>query len=399
MFADTGEARMLWVARSLPSAPWIALAGLCVLALLARRFFALAPSQPFLNAPRLALATLVCTVMFVLWSDRSMSGDFLRVLLDIDRHVWLLKAEPLGPASFQVLAALGKTLGFPPIVGLQWLLALLSSLSVLVTWKLARTLDAHHASLRDLRFVALLGSATSALYFGHIETYTLPTLAMLWYLVHAQRVLSGQGSLRAACVLFALACALHMQMLCLGPSLLVCALASKKTQSFAATLRELGLFGAFPLLVVQLLCLRFPPPYPQYYGGGDQTMLVTLAKLLTPSYWLGVFGVFGTFAPGAFAALGLVELDGKTRRPVAHELVFALALGAPWLAFVLLWNPDLGYARDWDLFAPAGVALTFAALLWPLARLPKPAQALALWAMLLLNVMRSVPLVLANAQH
>ena len=396
---NLGEARILWTSRTWPNAPWIALVVLAVLAVLGRRPHLSVPERVLLTRPRLTLLIFVGTALFVLLADRSMSGDFLRVLLDIDRGVWLLKAEPLGPAAFQVLAALSRALGFPPILGLQWLLALISSLGPVLLWKLAGTLDARSDLLRELRFVALLSSATSALFFGHIETYTLPTLAMLAYLLQAQRVLAGEGQLRVACGVFALACALHMQMLCLGPSLLVCALFHARRESrWTTSAVEILLFAALPVIAIQALCLRFPPPYPQYYGGGDQTMLVKLATLESAHYWLGALGVLCTFAPGALAALGtrLTQPKGEPERDGATLL--ALAVAGPWLAFVLLWNPDLGYARDWDLFAPAGVALTFAALLWPVAGLPRPTQALALCALTLLNLMRTIPFVLDNAR-
>jgi hypothetical protein len=393
---NTGEARPLWSARSFPAAPWLALALLCGLLIWARRGLRPLAQVRFLAGWRLAFALLVCTSLFVLFADRSMSGDFVRVLYDIDRGVWLLKAEPLGPASFQLLARLGDALGLPRILGLQWLLALSSGAGMYLVYRLAHTL-APPSALGDLRFVALLSSATSALFFGHIETYTLPTLAMVGYLIAAQRVLEARGRLAPACLLFALACALHMEMLCLGPSLLVCALYAAPRTSWRRVLLDLCLCGALPILAIQLLSLRFPPPYPQYYGGGDRTMLVRLPLLASAPYWFGVLGILGTFAPGAVAGAGLLALRRQNSAPWNAQMLFAAALAGTFLTFVLLWNPDLGYFRDWDLFAPAGLALTFAALLG-LARLPESTQAVALLALLVTNLMRSLPFILDNAR-
>lgn len=396
-------ATSVWSFASWPQAPWFACLLLALLLLLARRgIFAQASERPTAPA-RLTLAalTLASSAAFLLLIDHSMSGDFRRVLSDVMRGVWLLKAEPLGPTTFQLLFRLTRALDLPPLSGMQWMLALLCTPWVALLWLLAGPA----APDRWARLAVLLSSASLALCFGHIETYTLPALFMLGYMAQAEATVRSGLRFPACCALFAVACAFHMQMLCLGPSLLLCGWRSARLTGVRIAVFRLCAYALAPVLTVQVLCLLHPPPYLQFYGGGDGRMLIQPSQLLHPHYWFGVLNLLLLYAP---ALLPLLVLARRVRRsalprsdePSTPSLDLARyhppLLASSWLAFVLLWNPDLGYFHDWDLFAAAGIPLNFGAL-WLVDSSVAPAERrVALCAMVTLNLLRTIPFVLDN---
>jgi hypothetical protein len=387
------HAAALYGFASIPFAPWIALIAIAGLFVLSRRALPANGAGSYrLGAIGRAALVACAALAFVVLRDASRSGDFQRVVYDLRAGVWLLKAEPLGPATLQLLQRAARLLGLASPIGIQWLLALASALGLLLLWRLAERMPDPSPRLQWLRFLALASTGTSALFFGHLELYTLPVIAMAGYLVAAQRTIASGEGFPLACALFTLACALHMQMLCLAPSLLLCAAAAARGSGVRRPFAVLIFGAALPLLALQWLCLRFPPPYPQFYGGADQRMLVAPTAALALGYWSDVLNRFLLFAPGAVAALVWTRL-----RPFAREEAFTLALVGAWVAFALFWNADLGGFRDWDLFAPIGLPLALAAVRCAAVRLTGPQQAIALCAFVIVNAMRTIPFVLDNA--
>lgn len=392
----------LWAFASLPQAAWLALPCLAALAWFSSRAPEVGPPvrAPQLGWARGTLLVVSATLLFAVWRDTSRAGDYHRVLADMTAGVWLLKAEPLGPASFQLLLRAAVWFGLQPLQGIQWLLGLLSAGGLLWLWRVCAqdALAGESAGGVWLRFAVAASCGSSALYFGHVETYTLPLLAMLGYCLAAQRVLSTGNGFGWACAAFTLACALHMQMLCVGPSLMVCGVAAARVHG----LRRLWQWPASSgllLLALQWLCLQHPPPYAQFYGGGDGHMLVRASQLWTPGYWLDGLNRLLLFAPGALAAVVLWRPRWRpftALRGAGRPAAFWPALAGGWALFILLWNADLGAWRDWDLFAPCGVVFTLAGLHWLSRRMPLAdfQWACAAWA--LVNVSRTLPFVLDN---
>ena len=68
---------------------------------------------------------------------------------------------------------------------------------------------------------------------------------------------------------------------------------------------------------------------------------------------------------GLLCISGLIWLAGRSRSIFKNPpLIYLALLSSAFLTLTLIWNPDLGPKRDWDLFAPSGFYLyLFAAYL------------------------------------
>ena len=334
--------------------------------------------------------------------DNSRSGDFQRVIFDIQHGVNFLEAEPLSPWMMGRLGEATKILGDPSVAGLQSLLCLWGALGFVALRRLALELCAERERLVPACFALLVATGSNALLFAHVETYTFSGVCMLWSMLFALRWLRGRGGPVLAIVFAALACAFHMQVLVLFPALLMVT-AWSRTEPSARRAQLLAWLGTAAFLVaVQRLCAANPPPYPQHFGGGDGRMLVPTAQWFSPGHLLGVFNELFLLAPCALpvlAAFGVGWSPAHLRAAPspaaeAQRSFAALACGG-WLALAWAWNPDLGAWHDWDLFAGLGWVLT----LWSAASLLRLEEVQArrwLGALALLSAARSVPFVWAN---
>ena len=334
------------------------------------------------------------------FADQARGGDFTRVWFDIQNGVSLLKAEPLSPWLLGAFARAGAALGFGAPDGLQVGLALWGGLGFAALRQLAFAIADREPNRGLLAWVALGGAGSSALLFAHVETYTFAAVCMIFALASAIRASRGAGGAVTAIVVYTLACAFHMQMLCLGPAIAVAVAQAwdRGRRGLGAplatrTLAGVGLGAIAATLALQWLCLQHPPPYPQYFGGGDGRMLVSGSQLFSAQHAAAVANQIALMGPGA--ALAIAAFAGRSLwKP--GPLATLSAAGAGWLAFVLLWNPDLGAWRDWDLFAASGWWLT--ALAAALC-LDEEADARAAWLLMPIagiNLARAIPFVLEN---
>jgi len=105
------------------------------------------------------------------------------------------------------------------------------------------------------------------------------------------------------------------------------------------------------------------------------------------------------FVAGAALALPRLFRGGGAAGPPRVALVFALVLGAAWLAGVALaGDSNLGYARNWDLLAPAALVLTAAGTLLLLAApLAVRPRRFVLAALVAVSLFHTAPWVAVNA--
>jgi hypothetical protein len=100
-------------------------------------------------------------------------------------------------------------------------------------------------------------------------------------------------------------------------------------------------------------------------GGGDRRWFVPLFHtatrwehytLFSPGHLVDIVNEQLLVAPAIWPALILVAVLAWRRLPWHDPVYRVLALCAGlYLLLTLVWNPDYGGQRDWDLFAPAAV--------------------------------------------
>jgi len=239
--------------------------------------------------------------------------------------------------------------------------------------------------------LALLGQGYVQMFFGYVENYAYPMVIAALFVATSLRFLRGAGSLRVPLAAAALGVAFDFTGVVLGPAILVlvgCGLLDPARRR--ATVRDGWL--ALGLTAAAIAWLAWGPPhYPVVThlaamlasGRAGADYLFSPAHLrdfLNEHLLLGPFGLF-LFVPAALL------LGWRRARPSASGL-FLLVAGLS--VCVACWStPDLplGYARDWDLFAPLAVVLTAAALGLGMALLTNPT---ARWRMAALIVVVSL---------
>jgi hypothetical protein len=292
--------------------------------------------------------------------------------------------------------------------------ALFGAAFVVVAWHLAAELlrlggarDAEptvEPLPRALVTAALVTQGYVQLFFGYVETYSVGALAIAIYLLVALRYLRHAAPLLAPLLVLAVAGTLHLSTLTLAPSALVLVgvgLADSSRRREAVWAVVVGALAVAALAVAfQWYDARFSllAHLGQLHrqGRGSAGYLfsqVHVRDFLSEHALIGPYGLL-LAAPAALFAAAL----GRWRD---SRCVFLMGVGLA--AAVACWMvPDLplGYARDWDLFAPLGAAMTVAGV-GLLARLAGEGVALrrALALLVAASLFHTVPWVLVNASE
>ena len=302
--------------------------------------------------------------------------------------------------------------------------ALAGALFVPVAWGLARELSrlvptgpgagrhrppaSSPTSVAPLVFLLILGQGYVQLFFGYVENYTFHTLAIGCYLWVALRFLAGRAPLILPAAVLVLALALHLSAVVLVPSFVVLALtALALPQRRRAAVRDLAL-GSFLLGGTSLALSWLSPGYSlagalvgvlKAVGTGataahsDYPLLSGLhfSDFLNEQLLIGPIALV-LFLTAATVALALrPRLDGRALFACTTGLGY---LAACWVAS----DSNLGYARNWDLLAPAALVFSTAGLVlalqsaWRLAQLRR-----WLFVLVALSLFHTVPWVALNA--
>ena len=230
----------------------------------------------------------------------------------------------------------------------------------------------------------LLTQGFMLFYFGYVEHYSLFSLAVAVYLWTALLYLERRVPLVLPLLTLILAVGLHLTAALLVPSSLILVYVGVRNKKRRmAALRDLG--GAVAGVI--LLDLALGLAYPGYglkqgftnlfhtankdHGGGSG-----LAYMFSMDHAIDFLNEH--FLIGPVAALFLVPLivfwairRGPRTSPILFLVVAAMtALAASWIAA----EPTLGYARDWDVFAPMAPVYTAAVIVLILSMVRTPGE-------------------------
>ncbi len=363
---------------------------------------------------RRGLSLMAWAGLFVGWRCQNFFlGDSFQLTHTVGRLLYVHWSEPLDillhAGGYSVLHAVtGATTAELSYVALSTLAGLAYvQLPPLIARDLG--LDEHGRRL----LVGLMWTVGAMqLFFGYVESYTLCSLGLTAYMALALRVLRPGWSqptgastserdpgarqrrlLRWTGLTAGVTVCLHPLTLSAMPSLLVVAWAAPallpgrsagahlevtvatRAWSVVRTLAWTALPVALLIAGVHLSghgLDRFG--HTDVPGGGDGRMLVPLLEattrferktLLSWLHWRDVLNELTLIAPLGLVALLVGGVAGALRGFRWDARLSFLAVATAGMAvFVTLWNPDLGAARDWDLYAPAAFPLTlFGALL------------------------------------
>lgn len=214
------------------------------------------------------------------------------------------------------------------------------------------------------------------LFFGYIENYSFVAASILAYLWQGQCVLHGRSPLWLAALLLGITNATHPSTIVLGPSLLW--LAWVMWRRGTMPLPRIVLETALPPLLVAAatiglmeagdhgLVALFTTDRP---GGSDASWFVPLwgtetrwqsYTLLSWHHLRDLLNQMLLVAPVVLPSLLWILIVARrdidsTQRETRHFLAVAAIFH---LLLIVIWNPDYGGQRDWDLFSLAWISTT-----------------------------------------
>ena len=233
--------------------------------------------------------------------------------------------------------------------------------------------DDEHGPLLKWLFISLGGLQ---LFFGYVESYTLFYLAILLYSLFAARLLMTGKGVIATSLLFILGLSAHLTAVFFLPAYLFMAHAVYKSDKPLSRLTRY-----FPVIALLAISAILAPleiwtkvEYGRYITGFRDNFL--------PLFSLSQYSIFSLehlfdflnqiLLVAPFSLILLIQL--LFVRPRYHlerkYRNFLMVLLASAVLFLLVVDPKLGYARDWDLFALPAAVVGAVVILVYLAKMP-----------------------------
>jgi tetratricopeptide (TPR) repeat protein len=281
-------------------------------------------------------------------------GGIINVAESLDFHLHLVVARLFGMGGYTVYEILSYVAG-----------ALYIFLAFLICDLLGKD-----GKEKSFIFLILATMGANQLFFGYVESYSFLYVALLAYFFFEIRYLRQKSRFVWPCLFFLLATGFHLSTFLLIPSLFFLGLA-KTPESDRQKVRGSRLFNMVSALgVVFLIAVAFyllkthaleePPKSFLIYPFGDGESFYSFFSLAHLLDFLNHQILISPVSPVLWIVW--LVLLGKVNSHEDKVVKFLLwAIGGSW-GFALLADPKLGYARDWDLFAFAGLGITLLGL-------------------------------------
>jgi len=215
-------------------------------------------------------------------------------------------------------------------------------------------------------FLILTTMGAGQLFFGYIESYTFQYVTIVAYLFFGIRYLKQKSGFVWLCLFFLLATSFHLSTLFLLPSLFYLAFVRIPEEKGLKVKRFkfvnlMSLAYVIILIGVGLYLLKAyslegsSKPFLIYpFGDGE-----SFYSFFSPAHFLDFLNHQLLISP-VILVLWLVPVGffRKVSNFKENVVKFLLLTVIGSFAFALFVDPKLGYARDWDLFAFAGLGVT-----------------------------------------
>lgn len=252
--------------------------------------------------------------------------------------------------------------------------ALLSSIAGIVTILVLMSLVKFMTTDRIARLTILVlwcSAGAMQLFFGYLENYTLTMAGLILYIFLALRYLEGKNSILWPSLALSASFCLHVLSGWLFPSLIYLLFSTWQRNELKDNLKRLLIMIGGVLLPIFLTV-----GYCSYIGFGPKYMKYThLARmkfvpLLDSSFIYYHYRTFSlehitdilnevvlTSMPGLILGIYLVLFSRERVVLKDRKFMFLFTVFVFTLLFAILWNSDLGFYRDWDLFAVVSIGI------------------------------------------
>jgi len=309
----------------------------------------------------MAVIFMVATAVFRLLQTRVVIQDSAMWSALVEQGTWLAAREPLSVAINQAVFRLVR-LAAPEVLAIDTMAAVscvAGGVYVAFAWRLSHGL----ASTRNARialFLLMAFSGSTLVLYGYVENYALlcaGLMATLHYLVEFGRTGKGATALSLAT---ALTIGIHLIGLFLLPAVFLVLWWRRSEVQRARALIAFLVPAAIVGILVVMSGSGDEGLGVNHIGGGDHGLFVGLPGttetpdrlvFLSPRHAGFLANVAATaFIPVVY--LGLCACMGRAA-PRRRAVLSGLALNVPFLAFLLLWHPDL-MEEDLTLMAVSG---------------------------------------------
>ncbi len=306
---------------------------------------------------------LLLVLFYILRVKTHYLGDGLLRAEDLEKGTWLLPTEFLASLinalSYRLTSAWFGFSSFQAVALVSYISGVLFYFADLY---LVRSLFTS-AGDRVWAMVVLLFSGMTLLFCGYVESYLLLPAAIALFLGTSVRAFKDQLSPGWPLAVYLLLLLLHLSSVYLLP-----AVALFSYFQFKEHHRKWGIAGVATIVASLLVVLILPALSSQITEGAIKS-LIPLSPA-ADSYWLFsglhlsdiVNELYLTAGPALIIILSFL-ISRRRISPGNHNLRnFLLVAVAGAFLYLILLDPRLGYAGDWDLFASTGVVITTLAL-------------------------------------
>lgn len=222
-----------------------------------------------------------------------------------------------------------------------------------------------HSLSKGLFFIMTLFMGSSQLFLGYLENYTLHYVALFTYIFLSMRFLRGRGSVLLPSLLFVLSIAFHIQGIILTPSLLFLFFFSlgKRNKDILKFLTLKNVLFAILLSLLIMTGIYFLKGF--HSNGRIFVPLIPLGgyTLFSSKHLLDLLNQQFLLSSAGFILLIVLLISSWRKMDLDEPIVsFLILTGFYLLLFNFTINPDLGMARDWDLFGASGMGYTVLAI-------------------------------------
>ncbi|MCX7765327.1 MAG: hypothetical protein N2246_01290 [Candidatus Sumerlaeia bacterium] len=304
---------------------------------------------------------LMCLFAFLfiyLRTNRFTGGDSEQWEREIYNGIWLRKRQMLSfflmQLSYQVLHFL---LNWNSFLAIQFYSCVCGIIALWIIYNFFKD-----NSYPILSFLIVFTAGFTAVFYGHIETYALPIMSLLLFLLALKKYLSNVWQITSVILTYSLFIFSHLIALFIAPVVLLliindlCARGITKSRIKQIALATLPLLvfiylvfhlniGGGELVGVHYLNIFKPNPEHRF-------LWFSRAHLNTILYFLWINGGI-SFPVAIFCLL-------RARREILSKYLLFILGG--FSIFLCFWHPDAG-RLDWDLFSfPAVVSIMIVAI-------------------------------------
>ncbi|MBD3218677.1 MAG: hypothetical protein GF310_10400 [candidate division Zixibacteria bacterium] len=211
--------------------------------------------------------------------------------------------------------------------------------------------------------LAVLGISGIQFFFGYVESYTIIFIGLTIFIWLSFKYFSSGRGFAAACIVYMIIFVSHFSTIFTLPAFLLLIIHGFRNSELKISHK---LTGIVSLVIMAAVFIYFHYIFTPAFGDIEVKFLLSFTPdgywVLDPGHLLDILNNF-LMSSTLFLLLLTVIVKYKLWNNISVSAkIFALLLAGGALGLLLLLDPKIGFARDWDLFVPAGAVFVMIAI-------------------------------------